>query len=101
MSRHHPDRRRNSIGSASKRNDGSSLPRSHVITLRTARVIVENLDRHDAVTKMLRSIVNTERADYDNLTSTTYTNDNDADDAAHAAAPRRIDKQNRVPRMDH
>lgn len=31
-----------------------------VTIVRAARVIVENLDRHDAVTKMLRSIVSTE-----------------------------------------
>ncbi|WP_244808752.1 hypothetical protein [Caballeronia zhejiangensis] len=81
--------------------DGSGLPRRHEITLRTARVIAENLDRRDSVTKMLRAIVSTERADYDGLISNTYIDDKDADDAPHAPAQRRISPKSRVSGMDH
>ncbi|SAK78764.1 hypothetical protein AWB76_05250 [Caballeronia temeraria] len=81
--------------------DGFGPPRIHEITLRTARVIVGNLRRDDAVTKMLRSILSTQRADYDTLIRSTYTDDNDANVAPRAAARRWIGEQNRVPRVDH
>lgn len=75
--------------------DGSRSPRSQqnrartARTARTARAIAENLDRGDAVIKMLRSIVSIKRADHGNLISTTCTN---ADDALA------LQPQDRVPR---
>jgi hypothetical protein len=52
--------------------DGPGLPKNHFISLRTARVIVKNLVRDDAFTRMLRAIVDTDAADYDSLINTVY-----------------------------
>lgn len=79
--------------------DGSGLPRSHEVTLGTARVIVGSLNSHDAFTKMLGSIVSTERAHYDNLLNNVYSDDSDSDalHAPQAAGPRRFTGEDRIP----
>ncbi|WP_250479671.1 MULTISPECIES: hypothetical protein [unclassified Caballeronia] len=46
------------------------------ISLRTARVIVDNLPGPGAFAKMLRAIVTTDRARYDSLLSRTFLRDN-------------------------
>lgn len=45
--------------------DGACLSRSHWISLRTAKVILDNKPPDDALTKMLRAIVSTGSGDYD------------------------------------
>jgi len=58
--------------------DGAGLRKSHSISLRTARVIVESKPPDDALTRMLRAIVSAGESDYDDLIGNTYTDDNDA-----------------------
>ena len=58
--------------------DGTGLSRSHWISLRTAKVILDNKPPDDALTKMLRAIVSAGESDYDDLIGNTYTDDNDA-----------------------
>jgi len=47
---------------------------------------------------MLRSIVSTERADYDNLLNNLYTDDSNSDDfqVRHAAGPRQFTSEDRI-----
>lgn len=47
--------------------DGTAPPLSEFISLRTARVIVENLADGNAFIKMLRTIVNAKAEEYDGL----------------------------------
>ncbi|WP_244818604.1 hypothetical protein [Caballeronia sp. Lep1P3] len=59
--------------------DGDSvLATVHVVSLRTARVIVQNLRAVDAVIKMLRAIVAARSDDYDALNNSVYSYDRDA-----------------------
>ena len=64
--------------------DGQTLPRSRVISLRTARVLVAELTDADAFVRMLREIVRTEPADYDSLPGQVFT---DGDAAPPDAEP--------------
>jgi len=53
--------------------DGQTRPRSRVISLRTARVLVAELKDADAFVKMLREIVRTDPADFDSLLGQVFT----------------------------
>ena len=64
--------------------DGQTLPRSRVISLRTARVLVAELKDADAFVKMLREIVRTDSADFDSLPGQIFT---DGDAARPDAEP--------------
>ena len=64
--------------------DGQTLPRSRVISLRTARVLVAELTDADAFVRMLREIVRTEPVDYDSLPGQVFT---DGDAARPDAEP--------------
>jgi len=64
--------------------DGQTLPRSRVISLRTARVLVAELKDADAFVKMLREIVRTDAADFDSLPGQIFT---DGDAARPDAEP--------------
>jgi hypothetical protein len=64
--------------------DGQTLPRSRVISLRTARVLVAELKDADAFVKMLREIVRTDPADFDSLPGQIFT---DGDAARPDAEP--------------
>jgi hypothetical protein len=75
--------------------DGTGLPKSHSISLRTARVILEGKPPDDALTKMLRAIVSAGESDYDNLIGNTYTDDNDA--PVQQAGRRRRHREGRAP----
>jgi hypothetical protein len=57
--------------------DGQTLPRSRVISLRTARVLAVELKDADAFVKMLREIVRTDATDFDSLPGQIFT-DGDA-----------------------
>ncbi|MDR5736016.1 hypothetical protein QCE47_27255 [Caballeronia sp. LZ025] len=73
----------------------AGLPKSHSISLRTARVILEGKPPDDALTKMLRAIVSAGESDYDNLIGNTYTDDNDA--PVQQAGRRRRHHEGRAP----
>jgi hypothetical protein len=47
--------------------DGTAPPLAETISLRTARVIVENLEDGNAFIKMLRAIVRAQPSEYDDL----------------------------------
>ncbi|WP_250475080.1 hypothetical protein [Caballeronia sp. GAFFF1] len=47
--------------------DGKACPLAETISLRTARVIVENLEDGNAFIKMLQAIVNAQPTEYDGL----------------------------------
>jgi hypothetical protein len=47
--------------------DGAAPPLAETISLRTARVIVENLEDGNAFIKMLRAIVKAQPTEYDDL----------------------------------
>jgi hypothetical protein len=64
--------------------DGQTLPRSRVISLRTARGLVAELADADAFVRMLREIVRTEPADYDSSPGQVFT---DGDAARPDAEP--------------
>lgn len=52
--------------------DGNAEPYSEFISLRTARVIVDNLEDGNAFIKMLQSIVKTDPSEYDGLIGNVY-----------------------------
>jgi hypothetical protein len=67
--------------------DGQTLPRSRVISLRTARVLVTELTDADAFARMLREIVRTEPADYDSLPGQVFADGNAARPDAEPLQP--------------
>ncbi|WP_144444233.1 hypothetical protein [Caballeronia arationis] len=75
---------------------GKGLHKTHSISLRTARVIVESNPPDDALTRMLWAIVSAASTDYDDLIGKTYTDDNDAPNAGQAAGRRRFSAEDRV-----
>ncbi|MFM0051482.1 hypothetical protein [Caballeronia grimmiae] len=75
--------------------DGTSLPKKHSVSLRTARVIVESNPPDDALTRMLRAIVSVDSGDYDDLVGNTYTDD-DAPHAVPHSGSRRTHDEGRV-----
>lgn len=52
--------------------DGTAPPLSEFISLRTARVIVANLEDGNAFIKMLQAIVDAKSEDYDSLVGRTF-----------------------------
>ncbi len=52
--------------------DGNAVPYSEFISLRTARVIVDNLKDGNAFIKMLHAIVQTDPSQYDGLIGNAY-----------------------------
>lgn len=67
--------------------DVQSLPRSRVISLRTARVLVAELKDADAFVKMLREIVRTDPADFDSLLGQVFTDGDAAGPDANHFSP--------------
>jgi hypothetical protein len=64
--------------------DGQTVPRPRVVSLRTARVLAAALLKTDAFEKMLTAIVHTDPADYDTLPGQVFT---DSDAARPDAEP--------------
>jgi hypothetical protein len=55
--------------------DGQSIPRPRVVSLRTARVLVGELPAVDAFVKMLAAIVQTDPVDYNTLPGQVFVDD--------------------------
>jgi hypothetical protein len=67
--------------------DGQTIPRPRVVSLRTARVLVAELSNTNAFVKMLNMIVHTDTADYDTLKGQVFTDDDPAPYNAESLQP--------------
>jgi hypothetical protein len=67
--------------------DGQTIPRPRVVSLRTARVLVAELPDTDAFVRMLSTIVHTDPADYDTLPGQVFTDGSAARPGAEPLQP--------------